>query len=90
LCFFIAVTLLMQMGMYVLHLLFGWNLSFNLILLCNKVAHFFGLFFIEYMLSAVIFHTMFVLFIKAVKQVIQMRKVRKMITKLRNETTTAH
>lgn len=89
LCFFIAVTLLMQMGMYVLHLLFGWNLSFNLILLCNKVAHFFGLFFIEYMLNAVIFHTMFVLFIKAVKQVIQMRKVRKMITKLRDETTTA-
>lgn len=52
-----AGLILLQMGMYALHVLFGWDVHFNLIQICNSWVEKFGLDSLSYVLDILVFYT---------------------------------
>jgi beta-lactamase regulating signal transducer with metallopeptidase domain len=56
-CLIISGLLFFQMAMYVLQVLLGWQTNYNLIQLCHTAIGFLGLFWIGYILNAVVFYT---------------------------------
>jgi beta-lactamase regulating signal transducer with metallopeptidase domain len=87
-CTFIAGTILFQMGMYVLYVLLGWDLKFNLIQVCHSVARSLGLSSVEYMLDALVFYTVFLSIWKIGKQLFGANKIYKRFAIYRHEQLT--
>ncbi|MFM1651630.1 M56 family metallopeptidase [Brevibacillus sp. B_LB10_24] len=78
-CVLIAGTILLQMGMYALHILLGQEIAFNLIQVCQNGMHLLGLSSLGYVLDAFVFYTL----LSAVwKTAEQMLATKKMYTKL--------
>ncbi|HWO98421.1 MAG TPA: M56 family metallopeptidase [Bacillus sp. (in: firmicutes)] len=67
-CTLIAGMILLQMGIYVLYMLMGWDLKFNLIQVCHSAAKSLGLSSVEYMLDALVFYTVLLSIWKIGKQ----------------------
>lgn len=53
----ISSTILFQMGLYVISLIAGWNVKFNLVVVCHSWLKSFGLSSLEYVLDALVIYT---------------------------------
>ncbi|WP_042224192.1 M56 family metallopeptidase [Oceanobacillus manasiensis] len=62
LIFFVSLvilgTILLQMGLYVISIIVGWNMKFNLVAVCHSWLKAFGLSFLEYTLDGLIIYTL--------------------------------
>ncbi|OAH54762.1 MULTISPECIES: M56 family metallopeptidase [Bacillaceae] len=57
-CLIIAGTIFTQMGLYVLSMFAGWDMRFNLVVVCHNAMKAFGLAFLKYALDALVFSTL--------------------------------
>ena len=53
----ISSTILFQMGLYVISLIAGWNVKFNLVVVCHSWLKSFGLSSLQYVLDALVIYT---------------------------------
>lgn len=73
----ISSTILLQMGLYVISLLAGWNVKFNLVVVCHSWLKSFGLSSLEYVLDALVIYTVLLSLWKIGVQLIQTIKMKK-------------
>ncbi|WP_245553017.1 M56 family metallopeptidase [Brevibacillus massiliensis] len=71
----IAGTILLQMGMYVLHVLLGREIAFNLIQVCQNGMHLLGLSSLGYVLDAFVFYTLLSTVWKTAEQMLASKKM---------------
>ena len=87
-CTLIAGTILFQMGVYVLYMLMGWDLKFNLIQVCHSAVKSLGLSSAEYILDALVFYTVLLSIWKIGKQLFTARSMYKKLLLYKNEQLT--
>lgn len=85
---FIAGMIFLQMSMYALHVLFGWELHFNLFQICSSVVHRFGLDSVAYLLDVLVFYTLTMTIWAAGKQMILSYRAFKRFRSFENQTLT--
>ncbi|WP_282940872.1 M56 family metallopeptidase [Paenibacillus sp. RC67] len=84
----VAGLMLVQMGMYILHLLAGWEIRYNLIQLCHSVMKSLGIQWIGYVLNTVVFYTFSMSIWIAAKQLYLSRLFNKKLLARRHELLT--
>ncbi|TDF96366.1 M56 family metallopeptidase [Paenibacillus piri] len=84
----ISGVLILQMGLYALHVIMHWNADYNLIELCHSMLQSFGFSFAGYILQAVVYQTFFLLVFIVVKQAVQTRKFAGKLQACRDEAWT--
>lgn len=55
-CMLLSGALFVQMGLYLLHMVSGWNVKYNIIELCHSVVGHFGFQWMGYVLNILVFH----------------------------------
>jgi len=85
----ISITILLQMGLYVLSLLAGWNMKFNLVAVCYSWLRAFGLSFLEYTLDALVIYTLAFSVWKVMSQWIMTVRMKKQLQQYRDNKRTA-
>lgn len=73
----ISGTILLQMGYYLISMLAGWNVRFNLIAVCHSWLKIIGLSSLEYVLDALVIYTLFFSTWKITSQWIQTSRMKK-------------
>lgn len=85
----VAGLMLVQMGMYILHTLAGWEIRYNVIQLCHTVMKSLGIQWVGYVLNAVVFYTFAMSIWIAAKQLYLSRAFnRKLLARRHNLLTT--
>jgi beta-lactamase regulating signal transducer with metallopeptidase domain len=70
LCTLLPVTLLLQMGLYVLHAMTNWGTSHNLVQLCDSLLQSLGITYAGYALTAVILQTFLLIAVTVSRQAV--------------------
>ncbi|CAM3969178.1 M56 family metallopeptidase [Lederbergia lenta] len=73
----ITGTVLLQMTLYVLSILAGWEVRFNLVTVCHSIVKSIGLSFLEYGLDALVFFTVFLLVRKVSSQIFWTKRMQR-------------
>ncbi|MBS4201595.1 M56 family metallopeptidase [Bacillus sp. FJAT-49732] len=73
----ISGTILLQMGLYVISVLVGWNVKFNIVTVCHSWLKAFGLSSIEYVLDGLVIYTLLFSLWKIGSQLIQTTRMKK-------------
>ncbi|CAG7644493.1 Protease HtpX [Paenibacillus solanacearum] len=80
----VAAVILTQMGMYAMHMLFGWKLRFNLLQMCNNWMRSQGVFSVGYVLDALVVCTFVMACALIVRQAILERRARRKLLAARH------
>ncbi|CAG7653291.1 M56 family metallopeptidase [Paenibacillus allorhizosphaerae] len=73
----VAGVILTQMGMYAMHMFFGWKLKFNLLQMCNNWMRSKGIFSVGHMLDALVVCTFVMCFALIIRQMLLERRARR-------------
>lgn len=87
-CAFTAGFIFLQMGLYLLHVLLGWKIGFNLIELCKYGVRSLGFSSIDYFLDVLVFYTIFLFIWKFFRQMVISVKMYKKLLVYQHETLT--
>jgi len=85
----ISSTILLQMGLYLVSIVAGWNMKFNFVAFCHGWLKAFGLTFLEYALDALVICTLAFFVWSIGVQWIQTARLRKQFERYRNHKLTA-
>ncbi|WP_036745300.1 M56 family metallopeptidase [Paenibacillus sp. UNC451MF] len=84
----LAGLMLVQMGMYIMHTLAGWEIRYNVIQLCHTVMKSLGIQWVGYVLNAIVFYTFFMSVWIAAKQLYLSRMFNNKLLARRHELLT--
>lgn len=87
--FAISGIILFQMGLYVISMLAGWNVKFNLVAVCHSWLKAFGLSFLEYALDGLVIYTLLFSLWKIGSQLIQTTRMKKRFQEYKDEKLTS-
>lgn len=73
----ISCTILLQMGLYIVSVLSGWHIGYNIVEICHSWLRAFGLSFLEYALDVLVVFTLLCLIWKVAFQFIQSAKMKR-------------
>lgn len=85
----ISSTILLQMGLYLVSILAGWNMKFNFVAFCHGWLKAFGLTFLEYALDALVICTLAFFVWRISAQWIQTARLKKQLERYRDHKLTA-
>ncbi|MBS4220953.1 M56 family metallopeptidase [Bacillus sp. FJAT-49711] len=74
---FISGTILLQMGLYIISMLAGWNVKFNIVAVCHSWLKAFGMSSIEYVLDGLVIYTLLFSLWKIGSQLVQTIRMKK-------------
>lgn len=84
----ISSTILLQMGLYIVSIVAGWNMKFNLIAACHSWLKAFGLSSLKYVLDLLVIYTLSFSLWKMGSQIIQTARMKRRFQQYKNQKLT--
>jgi len=84
----ISGTIFLQMALYVISMLAGWNVKFNIVEVCHSTLKAFGLSSLEYVLDALVIYTLLFSLWKMVSQLIYATRMKKRFQQYKEKVLT--
>ncbi|MDO7906438.1 M56 family metallopeptidase [Paenibacillus sp. JX-17] len=85
----ISGLILLQMGMYTAHMLFGIDLSFNVFQICRYMLRSLGIEYVIYALDGLVLYTFGLLLIKGIRQILATRQAMARLSVMKNNMLSA-